>query len=67
MERRADDDFNEETTLQPDRLPEASGQGKSHGFDHNYEYKIYGTFTGDRVYDPNSNKILPSSRLRNTS
>jgi hypothetical protein len=36
-----------------------------HGFDHNYEYRIYGNFsTGDPIYDPNSDLILPEFILR---
>jgi hypothetical protein len=49
----------------PDRLPEAGGIGtKAHGFDHNYEYKLKGYFSGDRIYDPNSNLILPEFVLQ---
>ena len=49
----------------PDRLPEDGPLGQRHGFDHNYEYKLYGEFSGQRVYDPNSNQILPEFVLRN--
>lgn len=42
----------------PDRLPEF-GPGLTHGYDHNYQYKVYGRFSGEKVYDPNSNQILP--------
>ena len=48
----------------PDRLPEDGPAGHRHGFDHNYEYKLYGEFSGQRVYDPNSNQILPEFVLR---
>jgi hypothetical protein len=49
----------------PDRLPEDGPVGQRHGFDHNYEYKLYGEFSGQRIYDPNSNQILPEFVLRN--
>ena len=32
---------------------------KRFGFDHNYEYKINGKFSGSKVYDPNSNMFIP--------
>ena len=51
--------FNESYKVQPDRLPEAPESGPGHGFDHNYEYRIYGNFSGQVVYDPNSNLELP--------
>jgi len=44
----------------PDRLPEMpAGGGPAHGFDHNYEYRIWGDFTGETCYDPNSDRELP--------
>ena len=50
--------FNESWKLNPDRLPELKG-GKAYGFDNNYEYRIYGRYTGRELYEPNSNQILP--------
>jgi len=50
--------MNESSTRVPDRLPETS-VGKTYGYDANYEYKIYGRYTGASAYDPNSNQILP--------
>jgi hypothetical protein len=45
---------------QPDRLPESpSGGGNAHGYDHNYEYRIWGDYTGEHCYDPNSDRELP--------
>ena len=45
---------------QPDRLPEIpAGGGPAHGYDHNYEYRIWGSFTGQLCYDPNSDRELP--------
>jgi hypothetical protein len=45
---------------QPDRLPEIpAGGGNAHGYDHNYEYRIWGSLTGQVCYDPNSDRELP--------
>lgn len=55
--------LNESQKLAPDRLPEAADSGNSNGFDHNYEYKFWGSFTGDTIYDPNSNLMLPEFKL----
>ncbi|MDA7882288.1 hypothetical protein N9A94_08275 [Akkermansiaceae bacterium] len=49
--------FNEAKKRNPDRLPEA-GAPKLYGFDQNYEYKIYGRYTGRTLYEPNSNQFL---------
>jgi len=54
--------MNESITKQPDRVPE-TGMGRTHGYDHNYEYRIWGSYTGKTVYDPNSNFVLPEFRL----
>ena len=56
--------FNEKVRRQPDRVPEAPLTGRRHGFDHNWEYKIDGYFSGDQVYDPNSNYVLPEFVLK---
>ena len=46
---------------QPDRLPESpAGGGQAHGYDHNTEYRIWGSYTGVPVYDPNSDRELSS-------
>jgi hypothetical protein len=56
--------MNENQKLAPDRLQELpSGDGLAHGFDHNREYKIFGHFTGHKVYDPNSDLFLPEFLL----
>lgn len=55
--------MNEDSLLSPDRIPE-TGPGDNHGFDQNFEYKIWGNFTGETVYDPNSNNHLPEFQLR---
>ena len=54
--------FNESRKRNPDRLPEA-GPGRNYGFDNNYEYKIYGRYTGRTLYEPNSNLFLPEFLL----
>jgi len=54
--------MNESIMKQPDRVPE-EGSLKVHGYDHNYEYRIWGSYTGKMVYDPNSNFKIPEFRL----
>lgn len=54
--------MDESVQTQPDRVPEV-GSNLTHGYDHNWEYKIWGSFTGQEIYDPNSNFILPEFRL----
>jgi len=56
--------FNEAKKKNPDRLPEGNSPN-SYGFDHNYEYRIYGRYTGRTLYDPNSNQFLPEFQLSN--
>lgn len=56
--------FNESKKKNPDRLPE-DGPGPNYGFDNNYEYKIYGRYTGRELYEPNSNQFLPEFLLTN--
>ena len=56
--------FNEAIKRNPDRLPEAAAP-KLYGFDQNYEYKIYGRYTGRTLYEPNSNQFLPEFLLTN--
>jgi len=56
----------ENSRRQPDRLPEMptdSAAGLLHGFDHNYEYRLWGAFSGSEAYDPNGNLTLPVFRL----
>lgn len=50
--------MNERRTRQPDRLPEY-GAGKTYGFDQNYDYRVYGNYSGRTLYEPNSNQFLP--------
>lgn len=53
--------MNEGIIKQPDRLPE-EGAPQVHGYDHNYEYRLWGSFTGKKIYDPNSNFVIPEFR-----
>lgn len=50
--------FNEKQKLAPDR------EQVNFGADNNYEYKLYGYFTGDKVYEPASNSIYPEFVLQ---
>ncbi len=54
--------INESIAKQPDRVPE-EGAERVHGYDHNYEYRMWGSYTGQKVYDPNSNFVIPEFRL----
>lgn len=51
--------LNEKQKIAPDR------EQLHFGFDNNYEYKLYGYFSGDRVYEPASNTIYPEFVLKN--
>lgn len=51
--------LNEKQKLAPDRA------ANSFGSDNNYEYKLYGGFSGDKVYEPASNGIYPEFVLKN--
>jgi hypothetical protein len=50
--------FNEKDKLAPDR------EQLNFGFDSNYEYKIYGNYSGDTVYDAGSNGFYPEFVLK---
>lgn len=50
--------LNENTKFAPDREQARIGS------DNNYEYKLTGDFTGERVYEPASNNFYPEFRLR---
>lgn len=54
--------MNETVSKQPDRVPE-EGVNRRHGYDHNYEYRIWGSFNGGEIYDPNSNFVVPEFRI----
>ncbi len=55
--------FREDRKPSPDRLPENGPDGGRYGFDENFEYRIYGHYTGKTAYDPNSNQFLPEFML----
>jgi hypothetical protein len=50
--------MNEKQKLAPDR------ERVNFGFDNNYEYKLYGSFSGEKVYEPASNGIYPEFVLK---
>jgi hypothetical protein len=50
--------FNEKEKLAPDR------EKLSFGSDNNYEYKLYGNFSGQTVYEPASNGFYPEFVLK---
>jgi len=45
--------LNENKRLAPDR------EGGTLGVDNGYEYKLLGSFSGDRIYEPASNEFYP--------
>jgi hypothetical protein len=51
--------LNEKQKLAPDR------EQLSFGSDNNYEYKLYGNFSGDKAYEPASNSVYPEFVLKN--
>ncbi len=50
--------LNENQKLAPDR------EQVNFGYDNNYEYKLYGYFSGDKVYEPASNGVYPEFVLQ---
>src|SRR5947199_6675910 len=50
--------LNEKQKLAPDR------EQLNFGSDNNYEYKLYGNFSGADVYEPGSNSIQPDYTLK---
>jgi hypothetical protein len=50
--------LNEKQKLAPDRA------ALKFGSDNNYEYKLYGSFSGDKVYEPASNHVYPEFVLK---
>ncbi len=50
--------LNEKQKLAPDR------ERVEIGSDNNYEYKLYGYFSGDKVYEPASNTVYPEFVLK---
>ena len=55
--------FHEGSKTTPDRLPENGPPGQRYSFDQNYDYRIFGHFTGREGYEPNSNQFLPIFQL----
>jgi len=53
--------FNEQQTLAPDRARSAIGS------DNNYEYRLSGYFSGEKVYEPASDIFYPEFVLTGTS
>ena len=53
--------LNEKQKLAPDR------ERLEFGDDNNYEYKLYGEFSGDKVYEPASNSVYPEFVLKGTN
>lgn len=51
--------MNEKQKLAPDRAQNAIGS------DNNFEYKLYGDFSGETVYEPASNGFYPEFVLKN--
>jgi hypothetical protein len=50
--------FNEDRTIAPDR------SGNAIGSDNGYEYKLWGRFSGESVYEPAANQFYPEFILR---
>ncbi|MCH2329959.1 MAG: hypothetical protein MK312_00260 [Roseibacillus sp.] len=57
--------FNQGLMRAPDNLPHDGPRDARHAYDHNYEYRIWGVYTGETVYEPNSNQFLPEFQLKN--
>jgi len=55
--------INEDSKHQPDRFSETGSGNQRYSYDQNYEYKIFGNYTGKKAYDPNSNLFLPEFKL----
>ncbi len=55
--------INEDHKHQPDRLPEDNPPSRRYGYDQNYDYQLFGTYTGKKILDPNSNLFLPEFKL----
>jgi len=51
--------FRENKKTTPDRLPEDGPPGGRYAYDNNSDYRIWGYFTGEQGYEPNSDQVLP--------
>lgn len=57
--------MNERYQKIPNRLREQPDDGsEGYGDDHGREYRMWGRYTGRKVFDPNSNLVLPEFELR---
>ena len=57
--------LNEKLAKAPDRLLEVPTDGSpAFGYDHNCEYRLWGYYSGRKVYDPNSDLFLPEFVLQ---
>lgn len=57
--------FNQSQKRAADNLPQDGPPGAHYSYDNNYEYRIWGHYTGKEVYEPNSNQFLPEFKLTN--
>ena len=55
--------FREDKKQSPDRYSENGPSGQRFAFDNNFEYRLFGSYTGRQAYDPNSNQVLPEFML----
>jgi len=55
--------FNQSQKRAPDNLSQDGPPGRRYAYDQNYEYRIWGRFTGVTVYEPNSNQFLEEFML----
>ena len=55
--------MNESKKRTPDRLPEGGAPGQRYGYDQNFVYRIHGYYTGQTIYEVNSNQFLPEFML----
>jgi hypothetical protein len=55
--------FNQSQKRAPDFLPQEGPPGARYAYDQNYQYRIWGRYTGRTVYEPNSNQFLPEFLL----
>ncbi len=51
--------MDEQLCRTPDRGYEPPVKGATFGTDHNVEYAVRGSYTGEKAYDPSTNQILP--------
>lgn len=54
--------MDESVVRNPDRGYEPPVKGAVFGSDKNYEYFVFGSYTGEKAYDPSTDQILPVFR-----